>query len=272
MKLKKILKMKDGKFKRTVGIPKILFELITEVAEHALKEKHKKGGRNPILNAGEILLMTMTYYRNYPTFLSLGNQFGIDESNACRWVKWCQDILESIFSGMIEIEKLDENQEQLVDVTECSIQRPKDYEIQKEYYSGKKKKHTIKAQIIMNEKDKKIVSVCFDKGSVHDFKIFKNTTKNLPKYLHFIADSGYQGISDYFENGITPKKKSKLNPLTDKDKELNKLISSIRIPVEHINCQLKIFRILSERYRSRIKTFYSRFILICCFYNFCLNG
>ena len=28
----------------------------------------------------------------------------------------------------------------------------------------------------MNEKDKKIVSVCFDKGSVHDFTIFKNTT------------------------------------------------------------------------------------------------
>ena len=68
MKLKKILKMKDGKFKRTVGIPKILCELITEVVERALKEKHKKGGRNPILNAGEILLMTMTYYRDYPTF------------------------------------------------------------------------------------------------------------------------------------------------------------------------------------------------------------
>lgn len=31
---------------------------------------------------------------------------------------------------MIKIEELDENQEQLVDVTECTIQRPKDYEIQ----------------------------------------------------------------------------------------------------------------------------------------------
>ena len=229
MKLKKILKMKDRKFKRTVGIPKILFELIMEIIERALIEKHKKGGRNPILNAGEILLMTLIYYRDYPTFLSLGNQFGIDESNAFRWVKWCQSILEITFLEMIKIDDLDENQEQLVDVTECTIQRPKNYEIQKEYYSGKKKKHTIKVQIIMNEKNKKIVSVCFDKGSVHDFKIFKDTTEELPKYLHFIADSGYQGILDYFENSITPKKKSKLNPLTDEDKELNKLISSIRI-------------------------------------------
>lgn len=272
MKLKKVLKMKDGKFKRAVGIPRILFELITEVIEHELIEKHKKGGRNPILNAREILLMTMTYYRDYPTFFSLGNQFGIDESNAFRWVKWSQSILEKVFRGMIKIEELDEKHEQLVDVTECTIQRPKDYETQKEYYSGKKKKHTIKVQIIMNEKDKKIVSVCFDKGSSHDFKMFKDTTEKLAKYLHFIADSGYQGILDYFENSITPKKKSKLNPLTDEDKELNKLISSIRISVEHVNCQLKIFRILSEKYRSRIETFHSRFVLICCFYNFCLNG
>lgn len=60
--------MKDKKIKRTVGIQKILFELIVAVIEHALKEKHKKGGRNPILNAGEILLMTMIYYREYPPF------------------------------------------------------------------------------------------------------------------------------------------------------------------------------------------------------------
>lgn len=165
---------------------------------------------------------------------------------------------------------MDETSDQLVDVTECTVQRPKDNEIQREYYSGKKKRHTIKAQIIMNEKDKKILSVCFDKGSVHDFKIFKNSTKELPEYLHFLADSGYQGILDCFKNSMTPKKKSKLNPLTDEDKELNKLISSIRISVEHVNCQLKIFRILSERYRSRIETFYLRFLLVCSFYNYCL--
>ena len=70
---------------------------------------------------------------------------------------------------------------------------------------------------------------------------------------------------------MTPKKKSKNNPLTGEDKELNTLISSIRIAVEHVNSQLKIFRILSERYRSRINTFYSRFLIICSFYNLCLD-
>ena len=121
----------------------------------------------------------------------------------------------------------------------------------------------------MNEKDKKILSVCFDKGSVHDFIIFKNTKKELPEFLHFLSDSGYQGILDYFKNSMTLKK-SKNNPLTDEDKELNKLISSIRISVEHINCQIKIFRILAERYRSRIHTFYLCFLLVCSFYIFYL--
>ena len=147
---------------------------------------------------------------------------------------------------------------------------PKNSELQTYYYSGKKKKHTIKIQLIVDEKSKKIVSVAFDAGSVHDFLLFKNTTKDLNNLISFLADSGYQGITSIFKNSMIPKKKSKYNPLTDQDKELNKLISSIRITIEHVNCQLKIFRILSERYRSRIKTFYKRAILICYFYNYCL--
>jgi len=270
MKYKDIKNKKDKQFKRAVGIPRILFELFVGVLETPFKEKQSKGGPKPKLDLEDILLMTLTYYRDYPTFFSLGNIFELDESNVYRWVKWTEKTLYKQLEGVIDISLLDETSEQLVDVTECSIQRPKDNDIQREYYSGKKKKHTIKAQIIMNEKDKKIISVCFDKGSVHDFKIFKETTRGLPKSLAFLADSGYQGILDYFKNSMTPKKKSKNNPLNDQDKELNKLISSIRISVEHVNCQLKIFRILAERYRSRINTFYLRFLLICSFYNFCL--
>ena len=94
--------------------------------------------------------------------------------------------------------------------------------------------------------------------------------EKVNKLISFLADSGYQGVTNIFKNSMIPKKKSKYNPLTDQDKELNKLISSIRITIEHVNCQLKIFRILSEKYRSRIKTFYKRAILICYFYNYCL--
>lgn len=70
----------------------------------------------------------------------------------------------------------------------------------------------------MNEKNRKIVSVCFDKGSVHDFNIFKNTTKELPDTLKFLADSGYQGILDYFKNSMTPKRNQRIIHLPTKIK------------------------------------------------------
>ena len=270
----------DKKFKEAVGIPKILFETIVPVLAEKVNKLHKGGGRNPSLCIEDLLLMTLKYYREYPTFSSLGLIFGIDKSNAFRWIIKIENMLTNIFENIINIEvKCDDFNkkgkeitvsEKLVDVTECTIQRPKNSELQVYYYSGKKKKHTIKIQLIVDEKTKEIVSIAFDAGSIHDFLLFKNTTKNLNKLISFLADSGYQGITNIFKNSMIPKKKSKYNPLNDQDKELNKLISSTRITIEHVNCQLKIFRILSEKYRSRIKTFYKRVILICCFYNYCL--
>ena len=274
MDYKRLKRMKDNKFKRTVGIPRELFELLVEVLGFALKEKHKKGGRPPKLSVENILILYLCYYRDYNTFFSLGNYFNLDESNVFRWINWCEEIVtvtfKSIINNIINMSEIDITHEHIVDVTECSIQRPKNYEVQREYYSGKKHKHTIKLQIIMDEVTNKIVGIAFDKGSVHDFKLFKDTTVDLNKEIPFLADNGYLGIQKIFEKSLTPKKKSKYNPLTDEDKEFNKLISNIRIAVEHINCQVKIFRILSERYRSRIKTFYLRATIICCFYNFCI--
>ena len=274
MKYKKIKKYKDGKFKRAVGITRELFEILLEILCSEYNLKHSKGGRKPKLSIEDILVLYLSYYKDYNTFFSLGNNFGIDESNAYRWIKWCEEIVENTMLSMIDsilkMENIDPKKEHLVDVTECAIQRPKNYEIQEEYYSGKKKKHTIKMQIIIDENTKEIKGVAFDKGSVHDFKLFKNTTKELDVNIPFLADNGYQGIQDIFNKSLTLKKKSKYHPLTDEDKQFNKLISNIRIAIEHVNCQVKNFRILAERYRSRIPTFYLRAIIICCFYNYCL--
>ena len=86
-------------------------------------------------------------------------------------------------------------------------------------------------QIIIEADTKKIVYVAFDKGSIHDFNLFKNSAKELNTIAKILADSGYQGIQKIFKNSITPKKKSKNNPLSTDDKELNHLISSIRISI-----------------------------------------
>lgn len=266
----KLKKLSDKKFKRAIGIPRLLFEIYILVITEALEIKHKKGGRKPKLSAEDILLLMLYYYRDYTTFFKLGLEFGIDESNSYRWVKWCEETLIEYSRELFDGSNMNLDNEYIVDVMECPVERPKNQELQREFYSGKKKKHTIKIQIVIEENTKKIVFVSFDKGSVHDFSLFKQSTSNFNEMLKFLADSGYQGIQNLFLNSLTPKKKSKKNPLTDEDKELNHLISTIRISIEHVNCQLKFFRILSERYRNRKETFFLRALFICSVYNFCL--
>ena len=274
MRYIEVKKLNDRKFKRATGVERVLFEILVGILEVELKELYSKEGRLPKLSVEDILLMMFFFYRHYPTFFKLGIEFGIDKANAYRWVKWAEDILFDKISGVsvtlgnqINLSDLNNQKEHLVDVTECTIQRPKNYEIQREYYSGKKKKHTIKIQIIIEAETKRIVSIAFDKGSIHDFNLFKKSTKNLEEIIKFLADSGYQGIDKIFPNSMTPKKKSKKKPLTDQDNDLNHLISSYRIPVEHVNCQIKRFKILADRYRSKISTFFKRTLLICEFYN-----
>lgn len=268
MKYEKLKTLNDRKFKRAIGVSREIFEFQVAVLEEAMKEKHKKGGRKSKLSTEDILLLTYSYYRDYTTFYKLGLYFGIDESNAYRQISWCESVLHEYMIEPFDISKINIENELIVDVMECPIERPKVKEIQREYYSGKKKKHTIKIQIIIEEKTRKIVGVAFDKGSVHDFNLFQKSTKGLNDLSKFLADSGYQGILKLFPNSLTPKKKSKNNPLSNEDKELNHLISSIRISIEHVNSQLKIFKILSERYRNRIDTFFSRALFICSVYNF----
>lgn len=271
MKYEELKGLNDTKFKRAIGVKREIFEFQVAILEEAQNKKHMQGGRPPKLEIPDILLLMYGYLRDYTTFLKLGMYFGIDESNAYRWIVWSQSVLERYMTEEFDITKLDKAKEYIVDVMECAIERPKVQEIQREYYSGKKKKHTIKIQLIIEEDTKKIVYVAFSKGSVHDFQLFKESTKEMNTEIAMLADSGYQGLDKILFRCLTPKKKSKLNPLTNHDKELNHLISNIRIAIEHVNGQLKVFRILSQRYRNRKPTFISRALFLCSLYNFCLN-
>ena len=60
---------------------------------------------------------------------------------------------------------------------------------------------------------------------------------------------------------------SKHHPLTDTDKAYNRMLSGYRIVIENILCCLKVFRILSEKYRNRRKRYGLRFNLIAALFN-----
>ena len=138
---------------------------------------------------------------------------------------------------------------------------------QKRYYSGKKKKHTQKTQIITTSTGK-ILAVSIDKGRTHDFKLFKQSKATRKIILSkVLADLGYVGIDKICPNSKIPKKKTKKNPLTKDDKKENRKLASKRIIIEQINAKIKVFKITKYPYRNRRKRFGLRMNLICAIIN-----
>jgi hypothetical protein len=121
--------------------------------------------------------------------------------------------------------------------------------------------------LIVNQKTLEIIATAFGTGSTHDFHLFKESRSGMSTHICSLADAGYLGIGNVHENSRIPAKKSKLHPLTQEQKAENLQLSSQRIFIENVIRRLKIFRILSERYRNRRKRFGLRFNLIAAIYN-----
>ena len=95
-----------------------------------------------------------------------------------------------------------------------------------------------------------------DAGSVHDFKIFKNS--RIWKYqiiqnANSELDLGFLGVKNYLKKAIIPHKNSKKHKLTKQQKRENRELSNSRIRIENINREIKIFRICKEIRRHKQK-------------------
>jgi transposase len=121
--------------------------------------------------------------------------------------------------------------------------------------------------LIADLNTEKILATDFGNGNEHDFQLFKNSRCTISQETRLLADAGYQGLLALHPNSQTPVKKSKLHPLSQAQKTSNRALSRKRILIENIIRRLKIFRILSERYRNRRKRFGLRFNLIAAICN-----
>ena len=91
----------------------------------------------------------------------------MSQTQANYWIQTLTPILKKALSDMGHLpERLPENLEKIlreegaeevsIDATERRCQRPKDNEKQKKYYSGKKKSHTLKNNLIVNNENRKV--------------------------------------------------------------------------------------------------------------------
>jgi len=85
-------------------------------------------------------------------------------------------------------------------------------------------------------------------GSVHDFTLYKSSTGSaVSSDVKMKVDSGYQGIVDYHANSEVPFKKTKNRPLTAEEKAFNRRLARERIAIEHVNRQIKVFKLNYHR-------------------------
>lgn len=275
-------------------LPKFSSSLRQAEYQRAWKRKRLRsvgGGRKAkLIDDNQKLFFILLYYKIYPTFRFAQVLVGLDKRNIQLWVEFLAPILFSslgyelslkkrlhrINSFEAFIEEYPELSEFIVDCTERSIQRPQDYQIQQEYYSGKKKHHCIKNQILVSPQTKRILAVSNTySGRIHDKTIFEEDPLilRLPSESTAMADLGYQGTQNINPHLkiIMPQKKPPLKELTEVQKQANKTISSIRVAVEHPFSYLKHFGILAQKYRGRIQNRQNLdlpFKTIACIYNF----
>ena len=141
-----------------------------------------------------------------------------------------------------------------IDGTERRVERSSNYKKQKLDYSGKKKAHTRKNIVVNDENRRILVLTPTVKGSMHDKKVYDKygLGNSIPKDVTQWVDTGFQGIAKEYDIDVQiPKKNTKNNKLTVKEKENNKTISGIRIISEHAIGGIKRMRSVSDTYRNR---------------------
>jgi hypothetical protein len=124
---------------------------------------------------------------------------------------------------------------------------------------------------VANPENRQIICTSCGKGRVHDFRLWRNSRVQSFEEIEWLADKGYQGIKKLHQLSRIPHKKTKKRSLTKDEKRENRQLARQRIIIEHIHRSLKIFRILSSRYRNRRKRFGLRLNLIAGIYNYQLD-
>ena len=135
----------ETKFARMCGLKKELFDkLVLKVEEqigvHQQAHPLSTRGRKPVMSVVNKLLLMLMYYRNYHTYLTISEMFGISEGYANKiFHRMSKLVVKALPLGRKRKVGSEEIKAVLIDASEQRIERPQ--KKQGQYYSGKKKSH-----------------------------------------------------------------------------------------------------------------------------------
>jgi len=237
------------------------------------RQRAMGGGLSPELDERDQLLLTVVWLRVYPTNEVLGYLFGVSDSTVSRIIHRVLPVLEQ--AGQDTMRMPDPGRKRrkhlddlladmpelavVIDSFEQRVQRPRDPDQQRGYYSGKKKTHTLKSQVAVDEETGRMVDVSGSvPGPTPDITLLDRSglLNRLPEGLAVLGDAGYQGIDKRHARGHSPRKKPRGNPRPPQDVAYHHAFSSRRIIVEHTIGRARRYQALtqSDRHHRQLHT------------------
>ena len=245
------------------------------------KRKYSTYKNSPLLTIEDRLLFILVYLKQAATQELHGTLFGMSQPRANGWIHLLHPLLNRALTAAGELPVRDAAQLHLSeeahtlffhDGTERPIHRPKDSQDQRTHYSGKKKQHTVKNNVIIDDTCKILLLTPTHEGKKHDKRIADEAGYAFPEGSTLYQDTGFQGFCPEGVFVVQPKKKPRGGKLTLDEKAQNHRISSIRIGVEHAIGGVKRYRIVKDKLRNWKQGFRDLVMETCCgLHNFRLN-
>lgn len=226
-------------------------------------------GRDYSRGCADRLLMTLMWLRVYPTYEVLGFFFGLHKRNAQLNVRAALAVLDSLdgfpsdrpgpgrkrLSSPAEVMAAFPQVRLIIDAKEQRINKPQGDEQQKPYYSGKKKCHTVKTQVVIDPCGM-IDSVSGSvPGSKHDLTLLVSSgvLEGMGEGEGAMMDKGYVGADKHAPGVplVIPFKKPRGGELDEGQREYNREVARHRIVVEHTIAQMNRFTVLRQVFRGK---------------------
>jgi hypothetical protein len=226
----------------------------------------RKGGLLPSYE--DKFFFGLVYLKNNPLQEYHAAAFNMQQDMCSKWLNVILPIIEKVlkpYEAKRQIHQLNQNLSKdetlIADCTERTVQRSSTD--QEHFFSGKKKKHTLKNLLLINMLGMIVFLGATVEGKKHDKAVADEQGLSKLEKVTMLLDLGFQGLKiDGSSTKIMPHKKLRKTELSDQKKTENYVVSSVRVRVEHSIGGAKRLRIIKDTVRCHSWWFKDRVMVI----------
>jgi len=230
------------------------------------RQREIGAGRNYELELRDHLLLVVVWLRIYPTGDVLGYLFGVSAPTVSRTLGRVLPLLERAGRDTMRLPDPGRKRRRqfselltmipelsvVVDSFEQEVQRPHNPEEANAHYSGKKKRHTLKSQVVVDADTGYIGDVSESvRGPTADSTLLEASglLDWLPPEIGIGGDLAYLNLPKLRARGCAPRRKPRGQPRPVQDIVFNRVFSHYRIIVEHTIGRMRRFQAITQRDR-----------------------